>query len=217
MDHRKAVDLHASERYFLGELSEGESEAFEAHFFECSECAEDVRTHAVLADNAKAVLGDRTFREAAPAQDKRGWLGAFGQFWGPLQAVPALAAIVFAALAGYQSLVLIPALRQPSIVSTLTLKPAARGEEPVYHAHKGDRFLPLRVEINTPQPVPEYHCELRADSGAVLFPMTAAAPPPGTPLTVLLPLAKLSAGHYTFVIDDLQKNEIEHYPFVLDK
>ena len=217
MDHQKAVDLHASERYFLGELSEIESEAFEAHFFECVHCAEDVCTTAAFADNAKAVFLEQPFRKAVHSKEKRGWLGSFSGFWNPLQAAPMAAAVLMAALVGYQSLVVIPALRQPLIVSTLTLRPASRGEEPVYRVRSGDRFLPLRVEVNPRQPVAEYRCELRADSGLVLFPMTTTAPQSGTPLTVLLPLAKLKPGHYTFVVADAQKNEIERYPFVLDK
>lgn len=217
MDHQKAIDLHASERYFLGELSDSESEAFEAHFFECVHCAEDVRATAAFADNSKAVFLERPFRQAVSAKEKRGWLGSFGGFWNPLQAASMAAAVLLAALVGYQSLVVIPALRQPLIFSALTLHPATRGEEPVYQVPGTDRFLPLRVEVNPQHPVSQYHCDLRTDSGSLLFPMTTAAPPSGTPLTVLLPLSSLSSGHYTFVVADSQKNEIERYPFVLEK
>jgi hypothetical protein len=49
MDHRNAVSSNASERYLLGEMSEPERFAFEAHYFDCLECAADVRAGAVLA------------------------------------------------------------------------------------------------------------------------------------------------------------------------
>ena len=42
MDHSHAISNHASERYLLGEMSEPERFDFEAHYFECVECAEDV-------------------------------------------------------------------------------------------------------------------------------------------------------------------------------
>ena len=35
MDHSEAVQLMATERYLLGELSPDQREAFEEHFFEC--------------------------------------------------------------------------------------------------------------------------------------------------------------------------------------
>ena len=48
MDHRNAVASKASERYLLGEMSEPERFAFEAHYFDCLECATDVRAGASL-------------------------------------------------------------------------------------------------------------------------------------------------------------------------
>ena len=43
MTHNDAKITHAVERYFLGELSGAEAEDFEAHYFDCPECAEEVR------------------------------------------------------------------------------------------------------------------------------------------------------------------------------
>ena len=43
MDHLKALATKASERYLLGEMSEPERFAFEEHYFQCGECAEDIR------------------------------------------------------------------------------------------------------------------------------------------------------------------------------
>src|SRR5713226_5400559 len=60
MDHETAVQLKATERYYLGELTGEDREGFEEHYFMCPECAEDVRALTVFAANAKAV-----FREEA--------------------------------------------------------------------------------------------------------------------------------------------------------
>jgi hypothetical protein len=62
MDHETAVQLKATERYFLGELTGADREGFEEHFFMCPDCAEDVRAMTVFAANAKAVFRE----EAAP-------------------------------------------------------------------------------------------------------------------------------------------------------
>ena len=43
MTHQRAVESMASERYLLGEMSDEERDLFEEHYFECSECAEDIR------------------------------------------------------------------------------------------------------------------------------------------------------------------------------
>lgn len=63
MDHETAVQLKATERYFLGDLTGADREGFEEHFFMCPECAEDVRALTVFSANAKAVFRE----EAAPA------------------------------------------------------------------------------------------------------------------------------------------------------
>src|ERR1700704_1620298 len=63
MEHETAVQLKATERYFLGELTGDDRDGFEEHFFTCPDCAEDVRAMSVFAANAKSV-----FREnLAPA------------------------------------------------------------------------------------------------------------------------------------------------------
>jgi hypothetical protein len=60
MDHETAVQLKATERYFLGELTGDDREGFEEHFFMCPECAEDVRALTVFAANAKAALREES-------------------------------------------------------------------------------------------------------------------------------------------------------------
>ncbi|PYU53470.1 MAG: hypothetical protein DMG48_01380 [Acidobacteria bacterium] len=46
MDHNEALRLHAVEKYVLGELPPSLRDEFEQHFFECQECALDVRAAA---------------------------------------------------------------------------------------------------------------------------------------------------------------------------
>ncbi len=58
MEHQSAIDLQFAERYLLDELSPQEAAEFEAHFFECALCAEEVREGSRLHANLKAVLED---------------------------------------------------------------------------------------------------------------------------------------------------------------
>ena len=48
MDHAEAINKGAVERYMLGQLSGSDCEEFEIHFFECQECAQELRAGAIL-------------------------------------------------------------------------------------------------------------------------------------------------------------------------
>ena len=43
MTHQQALDTMAAERYLLDEMTKLEKHAFEEHFFDCSDCATEVR------------------------------------------------------------------------------------------------------------------------------------------------------------------------------
>jgi anti-sigma factor RsiW len=56
VEHQTAVAFRFAERYLLGELSTDEAADFEAHFFQCAWCADEVRQGAHLVANLRAVL-----------------------------------------------------------------------------------------------------------------------------------------------------------------
>ncbi len=55
MDHNEALQLQAAGKYVLGELPSPLRDQFEEHFFECQECALDVKAAAEFVDNARHV------------------------------------------------------------------------------------------------------------------------------------------------------------------
>jgi anti-sigma factor RsiW len=57
MDHREAIRLQAAERYVLGELTKDLRDEYEEHYFDCAECAADVKATAAFVDNLKFDLG----------------------------------------------------------------------------------------------------------------------------------------------------------------
>ena len=59
MDHEDAIRLQAAQQYVAGELPPDERDAFEEHFFECPECAEEVRWEQIFAANLRAVERER--------------------------------------------------------------------------------------------------------------------------------------------------------------
>ena len=63
MEHQSVIDHQLVERYLLDELAEDEAAEFEAHFFACARCAEEVRRGAAFRANLKSNLsgqGDPT-------------------------------------------------------------------------------------------------------------------------------------------------------------
>ena len=53
MDHQQAQETGAVDQYLLGQLDSERREAFEEHFFDCVECADDVRATARFLDDTK--------------------------------------------------------------------------------------------------------------------------------------------------------------------
>ena len=69
MTHQNAVETLAAERYLLDEMSELERYTFEEHFFDCDDCAEEMRLGSRLRSNAAALfLAAPTGRAAALAR-----------------------------------------------------------------------------------------------------------------------------------------------------
>jgi hypothetical protein len=62
MEHHEAVYSHAPEKYVTKELSPADRAAFEKHFFDCAECAEEVRLELTFAANARAVLREQRMK-----------------------------------------------------------------------------------------------------------------------------------------------------------
>jgi|SRR5579871_5721361 len=54
MEHEEAIRIQAAEKYVARELSPAERRAFEEHYFDCPECADDVRFEQTFAANVRA-------------------------------------------------------------------------------------------------------------------------------------------------------------------
>ena len=56
MDYEEAVRVQAAEKYVLGELPAILCEAYEEHYFDCRECAIDVKAVTACADTVCEML-----------------------------------------------------------------------------------------------------------------------------------------------------------------
>jgi hypothetical protein len=219
MDHEEAVQTGAVERYVLGEMKPEEKELFEEHYFECENCALDVRAVTVFAANARA-LG----REEAGKQTEapnRGWRAWFQPAWAPAFAMLLLGVV------GYQALVSIPRLNRevasaaaPRQVQVATLTGQARGA-PAPVEHSGSEPLLLVFDLPPGVAYEKYTVEILNASGSRVAEVPVTAPAAGASLHILVPDQKLESGKYTVVVHgqgnsgDSAKVEVDRYSFEL--
>jgi len=201
MTHQQAVDGMASERYFLDEMSEVERFEFEAHYFDCAECAEDVRLSDLIRDEVQRGGAKGAHVGAAFRRPTTKVL----PFWRrPMVAVPWAAAAGLALMVSYQSFVTVPALKG-SIASEplapVMLRGATRGTVPVVTVASGQHYVTLAVDVLSPPQTGALRYELARAGGPPLLSGDAPLPSAGSPLMLLVPAAELErGGRYSLII-----------------
>src|SRR6266849_1385204 len=209
MDHKEAVRLQAAEKYVLGEFPPNLRDEYEEHFFDCAECAVDVKAIAAFVDVSREVLRAETEKlaekKAAPAQG--GWLSWFR----PVVAVPAFAALLL--IIAYQNTVTIPQARNTSARAvaevygqSFLLQPSdtRRGNEATVNeapleVRPTEGFL-LQLDFNPTATFPAYLCQLQDSSGRVLRQFAVPAEKVKQELHLPLPAGLISrSGQYSLV------------------
>jgi anti-sigma factor RsiW len=216
MQHQQALASKASERYLLGEMSEPERFDFEAHYFDCPACADDVRAGAALARGVKAVCAEdaalRPHTAVVREGPRRGWLsGLFPAM------VPSAVAVALGCLAAWQTFVVIPSLRwagAPQALSPIVLRAAARGEEQALTIRRDQALSLLSLDVNSAGPGAALTYELIAPDGATHLKGTTQAPPAGSPLIVVLPNSAIrESGAWVLLLRNPHGAELARYPF----
>ena len=181
MNHSEATETMATARYLLGELNEGERDAFEEHYFGCSECARDVRDGSAMIDSIRA--GKQMHSGLRPAATL-GW-------------IVAAAAVAAAVFFGMQNI----ALKQPRTVPTYSLLTlGTRGANEVTTVSDPSQPFAFYVDI-PPQPsYPAYRIEIRDSSNHTRVSVPVNANEARETITVYVPPHRLESGKYTVVI-----------------
>jgi hypothetical protein len=226
MDHSEATNLRATERYVLGDLSVSEVEEFERHFFDCHQCSEELMTLNILQDNARAAFleqGPRPFTASLPAPeaelDRAGWWQSFKQAWlAPRILAPALAAVVLALLAGYESGVRSHSAA-PQMMSEYALYAASRGEPTMVTPPAGAPFYSLYMDRTWERDFPGYRAAFLDESNRQEFTLPVPPPASGREMHVWIPAGALAPGRHVLVIFGLdgagRETEAARYPFTL--
>ena len=203
MDHEEAIRLQAVDRYLLNELTNGERQAFEEHFFSCSECSEDLHTGAILIDNSRAVLREE-FLDSVPASpgvhpSRSGWF----TWW---SFVPMAASVALLAVVSYQNLAVLPNYRRQLAEGVGAFAPphvkvraAVRGAAPVIPLAKGTRFFEVEAEDVDPAES-GYDCSVEDATGKAYARFHAPTVKPGEKLSILLDSRTIVPGQYQLIV-----------------
>ncbi|WP_433966733.1 anti-sigma factor family protein [Tunturiibacter gelidiferens] len=226
MDHFEAIQSKAVEKYLLGEMFPQERDEFEEHFFDCPECAADLRATAAFLDTAKQEL--KSFPRSKPASEAAKRSRSF-LHWKPVFAWAALAASLL--VTAYQNIVVYPhltneiaQLKAPEILPSLSLVNgnSRGGDAAAITVSKAKPFL-LLVDVPTQDRFMSYTCSLYSPSGSLAWHIQVSAQEAKDTVSIRVPGVDKVAGSYTLVIrGDMDRAsigpavELAHYRFTLN-
>ena len=196
MDHEYATEHHSVDQYLLGELSDRDRDEFEEHYFSCTECAEAVRTGAYFADNARVVAKEKPQTKPGAVTEMKtrqhpGW-------WPRLAAPVGVAAAVTIAILGYQNLTG-SRTEGPHMLARTMLEPAARGEEQAVTLTRGQKWIVLKLDVNSDEPFAHYRVDIQTQEGRSILHDTGDKGADGA-LEIEVPSAELPPGHYVLLV-----------------
>lgn len=196
----------AAERYLLNELPPNDREAFEAHFFTCDECANDLRAAAAFLQEARIQLP--ALNPAAPVPQQPPTVAESYPrlpWWRPAIILPAFIALL--AILGYQSLVTVKAMSphatQPRFLPRVAVQSGTVSDAPIHVQARQGRGVVLLISL--PQPAMSYAAytiDVRYPGDTPTWTRTLASTSAsqGQPLSLLIPAAGLHQGPYRLAV-----------------
>jgi|GEM_PF-1462567 len=227
MDHKLAESTGTVERYLLNELPPDERLAFEEHLFDCPICGDLVRSGVISIDNIKQVLREEPDRAVATGRVVAGgadeprrwnWSSRWARWFRPATLTPSLAAVALAVVVCYQSLVYIPSIERPEVLTDNVIAPVTRGGGPVITVDRSRPLFNLNFEVDSPQAYPRYTCDFQLEGrGTVLQMDSGERQFASFTLALLLPEKLFPAGHYRMLVRPKAEpgTNIERYEFVI--
>jgi hypothetical protein len=204
MNHKEAIELGAAEKYVLRELPDEGRDAYEDHFFDCAECAADIRALAGFADGGKEVyegLDPRRVAENEFSKPESVWT----RWLRPVIAVPAFAALLL--IVGYQNLSTIPNLRKSASADSVQLlrsfplaQANTRGGSALDIPVRPGESFSLKFDIPPMSGVSQYSCQLQDASGRVLRQINVDVKRANKTVELLVPGGMIHPGTYYVVI-----------------
>ena len=199
MNHQDATQAMVVEKYVLNELTPELRAEFEEHYFECAECAMDLRATTAFLDAAKAEFKAASAAKPLPVAAKRrgSWL------WMPSFVMPALAACLL--FIAYQNTVVVPRLHRqiaqfssPEILPSVSLigEDSRGGAIPSMTVPAGHPFL-LLMDIPTQDRFSTYTCSLYSPAGKLAWQVHVSAQQAKDTISITVPAAGRMDGEYS--------------------
>ena len=203
MNHDEAVRLSLVEKYLLDELAPQLRDEFEEHYFDCRECADDLRAASAFIDAARSELRAAPAAKAAPSPPKKAW---FAWLWSPAFMVPALAACLL--VIAYQNILIFPRfrnalaqMRSPEILPALSLVGGnSRGATAPSVTVAGSNSFLILVDIPTQDRFSSYACLLYSPTGSVVWRVQVSAEEAKDTVSIRVPAGRAASGSYSLVI-----------------
>jgi len=205
MDHTEAVRLRATEKYVLGELAPEEREQFEEHYFECVECANDVKALVTFVTASRITFEEQAKAKATPPP-KKAERSALLNWFPPAIAIPAFAALAIVVI--FQNAITIPTLKtrvQSTQVaqvyeSSFRLQGATRGESATkLRIHPNESFV-LDFDFTPARSFPSYEGYLIDSSGARVLTFPVKSEEANKELHLAIPGGRVRVGSYDLVL-----------------
>src|SRR5262249_13775947 len=180
------------------------------HYFDCVDCADEVRLGAVVREEVRAA------GRQAPTEGTSG-LHLVKPRPRNLVAVvmPWAAAAALALVAGYQALVVVPDLRaldSAQAISPVVLRQASRGDLTTVSVQDSGPFVTMTPDVDLRGVTGPIPWRLRRADGTEIVSSTAKAPAAGQPLMLLLPTRDVRrAGEYVLIVDTRGTPEEYHF------
>ena len=219
MGHDEVVRQRLAERYLLDELEGETRDEFEEHFFECSECALEMRVGSQFVVQSKAILaepeesGSKLTVLRPVRRDWFAWLR-------PAFAVPVMALLL--AVVGYQNLVTYPELRsavQPKVTPWAAVTIGTWGASgPTINVQKGKGFM-LFVRIPPDGAYARYVADLYNPAGKLDSSLTIPAEGSNDQWPIVVPGGNHEAGNYRIsvrgILSSGENKDLGSAPFTL--
>jgi hypothetical protein len=223
MNHNEATNIEAGVKYVLGELSLNQREAYEEHYFDCAECAIDVKALATFADTTREVL--RQERQAQFANSVVPARSSWFAWLRPAFAAPAI--LVLLAVVVYQNTMGVPGKKpdEAQVFASYSLMGPSRGAEdgtPI-QIHPHEAFA-LDFDLTTTRTFDHYLCQLQDDAGNAVLQVKLAGEKANREVHLLVPGILRHAGKYSVVVAGAaagsdswsQASEISRMHFVVE-
>jgi Putative zinc-finger len=205
MDHNEAVRLQAAVKYVLGELSPVQRDEYEEHYFDCGECAVDIKALTTFADTTRELFrqerANQLAKDLVPAHS--GWL----RWFQPVVAVPAFAALFLVIV--YQNTVTIPRERENASSGAAQLFVTSRapkmavtrggGEDIAKYSVRQGENLPLKFDFTPKKSFDAYVCQLQNESGHTVLQVRVPGSFTNKELNLVVSANSVKPGKYAMV------------------